>query len=81
MDVLVNKLDELVYEVYWITEEEKKIIEESLKQDWIMENKTKVDMIIIGIILIIIVWYLYSQGWFTAITPYIEKFIKVISRL
>ncbi|MGC8680344.1 MAG: hypothetical protein ACP5T6_03550 [Candidatus Micrarchaeia archaeon] len=43
-----------------------------------MDDKTK-EGIIIGIILaIIVIAYLYSQGWFAQVIPYFEKFFMVI---
>ncbi len=44
-----------------------------------MENKAKAGIIIV--IVLVIIAYLYSQGWFAQVTPYFEKFIRVISSL
>lgn len=45
-----------------------------------MDDRTKAS-IIISIIAIIVIGYLYSQGWFAQVTPYLEEVFKVISSL
>ncbi|MGC8649318.1 MAG: hypothetical protein ACP5UN_03845 [Candidatus Micrarchaeia archaeon] len=43
-----------------------------------MENKAKAGVFIgIGLAIIVIA-YLYSQGWFAQVIPYFEKFFRVI---
>ena len=43
-----------------------------------MGNKTKAGIIIGTILIMIVIGYLYSQGWFAQVIPYFEKFFKVI---
>ena len=46
-----------------------------------MGNKTKAGIIIGTILIMIVIGYLYSQGWFAQVTPYLEEVFKVISSL
>ena len=46
-----------------------------------MENKAKAGATICIMLVIIVIVYLYLQVWFTQVTPYFEKFIRVISNL
>jgi hypothetical protein len=46
-----------------------------------MENKAKASTIIVIVLAIIVIAYLYSQGWFTTVSPYFENFTKIISNL
>ncbi|MEM3423644.1 MAG: hypothetical protein QXE51_03680 [Nitrososphaeria archaeon] len=44
-------------------------------------GKKLATIVIVLFIIAIVIGYLYSQGWFATITPYFEKFIKVIWNL
>ena len=46
-----------------------------------MGDKIKAGIVIAILLAIIVIGYLYSQGWFTQIIPYFESFIKVIEGL
>ncbi|MEM3204575.1 MAG: hypothetical protein QW232_10270 [Saccharolobus sp.] len=44
-------------------------------------GKKLATIVIVLFIIAIVIGYFYSQGWFATITPYFEKFIKVIWNL